>query len=115
MTDDEQAAPHRGRLRRWLAGWTLRARLIAGLIALFAVASAGVGLVTTAELSGFLLNRLDQQVNSAGQELSHLIEDAQPDGGGTGIGPGQGPGQDVEPTNPNCHNANSNSGQSGSI
>ncbi len=92
-------------LRYWFAGWTLRARLIAGLIALFAVASVGVGLVTTAELSTFLLNRLDQQVNSAGQALSHSIEDAQ------GGSPGGGSGPDVEPANPTCKNAS----QDGSI
>ncbi len=94
MTDGNPVNQHRSRLRHWFAGWTLRARLIAGLIALFAVASAGVGLVTTAELSTFLLNRLDQQVNSAGLALSHSIEDL------PGSAPGQGSGPDVEPGQP---------------
>ena len=87
--------------KRWLAGRTLRARLIAGLLVLFTVASLGVGLVTTAALSNFLLNKLDQQVNTAGQALSHAIENSQ----GNGQAPGPGPGPDVEPANPSCKNA----------
>ena len=101
MTSDGTERPH-SRLRRWLAGWTLRARLIAGITALFAVASVGVGLVTTAELSNFLLNRLDQQVNSAGQALSHSIEDAKSGGSA------QGPGPDTEPGGLSCKNASQN-------
>jgi two-component system, OmpR family, sensor kinase len=67
MTGKDQASQQHSRWRYWLAGRTLRARLIAGLIVLFAVACVGVGLVTTAELSNFLLSRLDQQVNTAGR------------------------------------------------
>lgn len=103
MTGDSPGHEHSrqpGRLRNWLAGWTLRARLIAGLIALFAVASVGVGFVTTAELSNFLLSRLDQQVNSAGQALSHSIEDTQ--GGGSSHGP------DSEPVGLSCKDASQN-------
>ena len=86
---------------RWLAGRTLRAQLIAGLLVLFTVASLGVGVVTTVALSNFLLNRLDQQVSTAGQALSHSIENPQ----SQGRAPGQGPGADVEPANPSCKNA----------
>ena len=99
MTADGKATKHQGRLGHWLAGLTLRGRLIAGLIALFAVASAGVGVVTTVELGNFLLSRLDQQVNSAGQALSHGIENSQ-DGQ---AGPGGGP--DLEPINASCKSA----------
>ncbi len=70
--------------RRWLAGITLRARLIAGLLAIFTLASLGVGVITTVALSGFLLNRLDQQVATAGQILTESIEHPQ------GPEPGQG-------------------------
>jgi hypothetical protein len=46
------------RLHRWLAGRTLRGRLIAGLVALLAVACAAVGLVTYLALRGFLFQQL---------------------------------------------------------
>ncbi len=91
--------------KRWLAGRTLRARLIAGLLVLFTVASFGVGLVTTVALSNFLLNKLDQQVNTAGQALSHAIEDSP----GSGQPPGQGSGPDAEPANPSCKDASQHS------
>src|SRR5712691_13265473 len=54
-----------GRLRSWLAGRTLSARLIAGLLALLAVACACVGLVTYVALSGFLFHGLDGQLSAA--------------------------------------------------
>src|SRR5215472_18030632 len=50
---------------RWLARRTLRARLIAGLLALLAVACAAVGIVTYVSLHGFLLGQLDQQLGQA--------------------------------------------------
>ncbi len=55
----------RGRAAHWLAGWTLRRRLIVGLIVLFALASAAVAIVTTVALRNFQLNQLDQQLNAA--------------------------------------------------
>ena len=91
--------------KRWLAGRTLRVRLIVGLLVLFTVASLGVGLVTTVALSNFLLNKLDQQVNTAGQALSHAIEHPQ----ASGQAPGQGSGPDAEPANPSCKNASQRS------
>ena len=36
---------------RWLAGWTLRRRLIAGLVVLFTLASVAVALITTIALA----------------------------------------------------------------
>jgi two-component system, OmpR family, sensor kinase len=51
-----------GRSRRWLAGRTLRTRLVAGVIALFVAACVGVGLATTIALRGFLVSRIDQQL-----------------------------------------------------
>jgi two-component system OmpR family sensor kinase len=44
--------------------WTLRARLIAGVVALFAVVCLVVGGVVTLSLRGFLLDRLDAQVTT---------------------------------------------------
>ncbi len=82
--------------RGWLAGRTLRARLIVGLLALFALASIGVGVATTIALRGFLLNQLDQQVLTASSMLSVSIEHAggQPPGpGGAAAGQPPGPGK----------------------
>ena len=56
---------HRGRPSRWLAGRTLRGRLIAGLLALLAVACAAVGAVTYVSLHSYLLGQLDQQLVQA--------------------------------------------------
>jgi two-component system OmpR family sensor kinase len=58
-------AAGRGRPARWLARRTLRGRLIAGLLALLAVACAAVGIVTYVSLHGFLLGQLDQQLMAA--------------------------------------------------
>ncbi len=57
--------PRPGGLRSWLAGRTLRGRLIAGLLALLAVACACVGLVTYIALRGFLFHGLDEQLSAA--------------------------------------------------
>jgi two-component system OmpR family sensor kinase len=51
--------------RSWLARRTLRGRLIAGLLALLAVACAAVGAATYVSLHGYLLNQLDQQLIQA--------------------------------------------------
>ncbi len=51
--------------RSWLARRTLRGRLIAGLLALLAVACAAVGAVTYVSLHGYLLGQLDQQLVQA--------------------------------------------------
>jgi two-component system OmpR family sensor kinase len=68
-------AAGRGRAARWLARRTLRGRLIAGLLALLAVACAAVGIVTYVSLHGYLLNQLDQQLTQASDRyqacLSH--------------------------------------------
>ncbi len=79
--------------KRWLAGRTLRARLIAGLLALFTLASLGVGIVTTVALGDFLLSQLDRQVTTAGHVLAGIEHQ-----------PGQGPGAGPESGNP-CSSA----------
>ena len=61
----DAAARRPGGLRSWLAGRTLRGRLIAGLLALLAVACSGVGLVTYIALRGFLFHGLDEQLTAA--------------------------------------------------
>jgi len=53
------------RRRSWLARRTLRGRLIAGLLALLAVACAAVGAVTFVSLHTYLVGQLDQQLVQA--------------------------------------------------
>jgi two-component system, OmpR family, sensor kinase len=65
MNEAAAAVRRRGGLSSWLAGRTLRGRLIAGLLALLAVACAGVGLVTYIALRGFLFHGLDEQLSAA--------------------------------------------------
>jgi two-component system, OmpR family, sensor kinase len=67
--------------RRWLAGRTLRARLIAGLVALLALACGAVGVVSYAALHRFLLGRLDQQVAAASQRYQACMHPPGPPGG----------------------------------
>jgi two-component system OmpR family sensor kinase len=50
---------------RWLAGRTLRGRLVAGLLATLTVACAAVGAVTYAHLHGVLIVQLDEQLKAA--------------------------------------------------
>jgi two-component system, OmpR family, sensor kinase len=69
----------------WLAGRTLRARLIAGLLALFTLASIGVALATSAALKPYLLGHLDQQLIAAGTAFRASNP---PPGGPGGAGPG---------------------------
>jgi two-component system OmpR family sensor kinase len=61
-------------LRSWLAGRTLRGRLIAGLVSLLAVACACVGLVTYLALRGFLFNSLDQQLGNAPHRYDSCVQ-----------------------------------------
>src|SRR5215472_12978800 len=60
-----QAGTGSGRPARWLARRTLRGRLIAGLLALLAVACAAVGAVTYVSLHSYLIGQLDQQLVQA--------------------------------------------------
>ena len=71
-----------GRLRRWLAGRTLRGRLIAGLVALLFVACATVGIVTYAALHGALLSQLDAQLTAASKRYLDCLHPPQHPGGG---------------------------------
>ncbi|MFB7664490.1 sensor histidine kinase [Kitasatospora sp. NPDC056138] len=53
---------------------TLRARLIAGLLALLLLTCAGVGLATTQALRHFLVDRLDQQLADTGGRYAASLE-----------------------------------------
>ena len=83
--------------RRWLSGRTLRARLIAGLLTLLAVACAAIGIVTYTVLSTTLISQTDGQLAAAGPryagciETNDHIERERSDGGdgGNGAGPNE--------------------------
>ena len=60
-----KASTGAGRPARWLARRTLRGRLIAGLLALLAMACAAVGLVTYVALHDSLINQLDALARAA--------------------------------------------------
>src|SRR5215475_11018935 len=63
-----------GSARDWLAGRTLRWRLITGLVALLAVACAVVGLVIYVTLQRALLNQVDAQLTAAGGRYAACME-----------------------------------------
>ena len=67
------AAPVRA-VRSWLAGRTLRARLIAGLVALLAVACATIGLVTYLVLHSTLLGQTDAQLAGSRGRYAACVE-----------------------------------------
>src|SRR5882757_9582514 len=75
--------------RRWLGRRTLRGRLIAGLLALLAVACAAVGLVTYVGLRQGLMSQVDQQLGAASARYSTCLEQAQPENDHSGSANGQ--------------------------
>jgi two-component system OmpR family sensor kinase len=72
--------PWRVRPARWLATRSLRGQLITGLVALLALACAGVGLVTYLVLSHTLLNQLDDQLMAAGGRYASCMEEKHHEG-----------------------------------
>jgi len=80
-------------IRGWLAGRTLRTRLIAGVFVLLAVSCAGIGVATSITLRGFLISQLDQQLVQAGSRLD--VSRGLPDGPGDGAEPSR-PGNDPD-------------------
>jgi two-component system OmpR family sensor kinase len=63
-----------GSLSRWLAGRTLRSRLIVGLVALLALSCALVGAVTYIAVRGFLFHQIDSQLSAASYRYRDCIE-----------------------------------------
>ena len=90
-----KAGQRPGAFRRWLGRRTLRGRLIAGLLALLALACAAIGLVTYVGLRQGLMSQLDQQLTAASTRYGSCLEAGPPD---TDHGEG-GPGQ-AQSTNP---------------
>ena len=62
------------RRARWLTTRSLSGQLITGLVALLALACAGVGLVTYIVISHTLLNQLDYQLQAAGGRYASCME-----------------------------------------
>ncbi len=95
-------------LQRWLGRRTLRGRLIAGLLALLALACAAIGLVTYVGLRHGLMSQLDQQLGAASTRYSNCLE-AAPDSdhrdGGNGQGQGTQPAGDSDHDNDNVPGA----------
>jgi two-component system, OmpR family, sensor kinase len=88
-----------GRARRWLAARTLRARLIAGLLALLALACATVGVVTYTHLHSVLIDELDAELTSASQRYSGCYSPHPPgDDDGAPPDPGQSAGRGQPPS-----------------
>ena len=67
-----------GPFQRWLGRRTLRGRLIAGLLALLAVACAAIGLVTYVGLRHGLMSQLDEQLGAASARYNNCLESGPP-------------------------------------
>lgn len=80
-------AAERATVLQRLRGVSLRRRLVALLVTLLLLACAAVALVTTIQLHGFLLDRLDQQLVAAGNRYAVSLEHPH---GGDGDDPGFG-------------------------
>ncbi|MFC0004087.1 sensor histidine kinase [Micromonospora siamensis] len=60
------------RLRRWLAGWSLRRRLVVSVVALLALVSVGIGGLTTVALRHFLIAQVDNQLTFGDRRPAEL-------------------------------------------
>ncbi|MEU5906944.1 HAMP domain-containing sensor histidine kinase [Micromonospora sp. NPDC047467] len=82
-------------VRRWLAGRSLRTRLVLALLALFALVSVAIGGLTTIALRHFLIERLDAQlVPATAMRDDHPGRPTFP-GRGPAVPPGSPPGSVV--------------------
>ena len=72
------------RAARWLAGRTLRGRLIAGLLCLLALACAIVGVVTYTHLHSVLISQLNAEVIEANGRYTACLSGQPPGPGGPG-------------------------------
>jgi len=86
MTAETPAAPTRP-----LSRWTLRRRLVVGIVALLAAVSFVIGTVSVLTLQASLITKLDSQVESATQRAVRVADGGGPGGypeGGSGNAPG---------------------------
>ncbi|HEX8005597.1 MAG TPA: HAMP domain-containing sensor histidine kinase, partial [Trebonia sp.] len=65
---------------RWLAGRTLRTQLIAGQLALLALACASVGIVSYVVLRHTMINQIDAQLQAAGGQYAGCLEENHQEG-----------------------------------
>src|ERR1700757_3388363 len=86
---------------RWLAARTLRGRLIAGLLALLAVACATVGFVTYTHLHSVLLSQLDAELAGASSRYNGCLTG--PPDGQHGPGDNEGDADDRDAGQPQDH------------
>jgi two-component system, OmpR family, sensor kinase len=86
MSSSPPADSRRGRWRP--SRWTLRTRLVAALIALFAVVCVVIGVVTTLTLQGVLLGQVDDQLRAASTRSQPPPDDDHSPGGEHPLGPG---------------------------
>src|SRR6476469_5728892 len=63
-TLQERLAELRGRIRPWSA-WTLRAKLVASMLALFTVLSLATGVSTIVALDRYLVGQVDDQLRQS--------------------------------------------------
>ncbi|HET7173673.1 MAG TPA: HAMP domain-containing sensor histidine kinase [Nocardioidaceae bacterium] len=76
LPPSERAADGVPRLRRAAAATPLRLRLVAALVVLMAIALAATGVAASATLSGYLMGRVDGQLNHAlGPAIGRLLHD----------------------------------------
>jgi two-component system, OmpR family, sensor kinase len=69
MSSNPPTSP--GRIRRWVRGWSLRARLTVILVGLLALVCLAVGVGTELALRNFLVTKLDDQLATAEQVAHH--------------------------------------------
>ncbi|MET7806891.1 sensor histidine kinase [Micromonospora chersina] len=69
-----------GRLRRRLAGWSLRRRLVLSVVALLALVSIGIGGLTTIALRHFLVGEVDKQLTMADRRAGDVPRWLRPPG-----------------------------------
>src|SRR5690349_21612671 len=77
----------------WLRGWTLRSRLVAGLVALLAIVLLGIGTVSTLAVRDFLTRQLDGSLGAAAglaEDQVHRYERGGPPPGADPFQIGQG-------------------------
>ncbi|HEV2252929.1 MAG TPA: HAMP domain-containing sensor histidine kinase [Streptosporangiaceae bacterium] len=102
MSGERRADRIRGR-SRWLAGRTLSARLIAGVLLLLLGACAVIGVVTYLAVRDSMVSTVDQQLRSASATYAICIESNHQDSTGPQGGPYQPGEQGDNPPPPNSN------------
>jgi two-component system OmpR family sensor kinase len=89
MTQLGQAS-RAARARQWLAGRTLRGRLVVGLLILLALACATVGVVTYTHLNSVLVSQLNSELKTANFRYTGCVTPGGPPPGPGNTGPAAG-------------------------